>query len=206
MAIDTVNNSSGTYSQQLLAGQIQKTASQIVTDAQQINTASNQPDDKVQVNYPAATKNLDTVRAIELMHARLNELAKGVRQTNEGLAQAAEITAQMKNQLQAITKNFPPFSVDSSQRQQFLMSYVSLKKEIEQLMVPPPPKPLYEGVKHMWDSMFAENGQMLASAVPKLERTSSDPQVKDAVDALDKNNQKLATISDGITNALIKGQ
>lgn len=207
MSVDTIANTTGaTYTQQAYAGQIKLPQPQPET-GQQDRTPPLQSGDQVQLkNFTAATKNLDTVRAIEQMHARLNELAKGARQTNEGLAQAAEVTARMKSQLQAIIKNFPPFSADSDQRQEILMSYVSLKKEIEQLMIPPPPKPLYESVKHMWNSLFSDNGQLLPSAIPKLETTSSEQQVKDAAAGLGKSGEHLSGLSNGITNALIKGQ
>ena len=57
----------------------------------------------------------------------------------------------------------------------------------------------------MWDSLFGENGQILSSAVPKLETTSSDQQVKDAGVRLGKNSEQLANISNDITNTLVKG-
>lgn len=86
------------------------------------------------------------------------------------------------------------------------MSYISLKKEMERLMVPPPPPPIYEDVRRMWDSLFAENGQMLSSAVPALEKNSSDKQVRDAALGLDRLNEQMVNFSNSMTDALIKGR
>lgn len=216
MAVDSISGVSAvTYIQQQFAGQAQQAninpyASTAESDQATGGVSQGQSasrfSDQVQLKGGTATKNLETARAIEQLHARLNEQAKGVRETNEALAQAALKTDQMRTTLQAITKNFPPFPVGDNQRQEILMSYISLKKEIEQLMIPPPPAPLYENVNKMWDSLFGQNGQMLSSAVPALEKDSSDKKVKDAAIRLDSTGEQLAALSTGLTDALIQGR
>lgn len=209
MAVDTITGAGAApYVQQQLAGQTKALSSMVPdgeTNTQETaNFSAGQPGDQVRLNHSAATtKNLDTARSIEQMHAQLNQLAKGVRETNEGLVQAAEKSEQMRSTLQSIMKNYPPFPADSIQRQEILMSYVSIRKEIEQLMIPPPPQPVYEKVKHMWDSMFSQNGQMLPSAIPALTSSSSDQQLKDAAKGLDKSSERLALLSTGITDSLM---
>jgi len=168
-----------------------------------INWQSSQASDQVQLNNSdAATKNLDAARTREHMHAQLNQLAKGVRETNEGLVQTTEKVDQMHGTLQTILKTYPPFSEDDSERKKILMSYTSIRKEIEKLMVPQPPQPVYEKVKHMWDSMFSQNGQIHTSAVPALTSSSSDQQLKDAAKDLNKSSEQLTSLSTGITSAL----
>lgn len=159
--------------------------------------------DSVQIKYSATSKNLDTVRAIEQMHARLNQLVKGVRETNEGLDRASDMTDQMQTELQQIVKNYPPFSADSPERQRILMSYVSIRKEMERLMVPPPPAPVYEKVQGMWETLFDGNGKIKSDQLPVVDSTSSDGKVKEAATMLDKVGEKLAALSDGITKALV---
>jgi len=159
--------------------------------------------DSVQIKYSATSKNLDTVRAIEQMHARLNQLVKGVRETNEGLDRASDVTEQMQSELQQIVKNYPPFSADSPERQRILMSYVSIRKEMERLMVPPPPAPVYEKVQGMWESLFDGSGQIKSDQLPAVDSTSSDGKVKEASIMLDKVDEKLTALSDGITKALV---
>ena len=160
--------------------------------------------DTVQIKSTVTLKNLDTVKAIEQMHAKLNDLVKGVRQTNEELNRAVDQVSQMQGNLMTIVKNYPPYPVDSMQRKELLMSYMSLRKEIESLMVPPPPQPVYEKVKSMWSAMFAQNGQMQASAVPPLENGSSDKQVQATSDVLGRTIQQLSDLSTDVTQALVQ--
>lgn len=152
----------------------------------------------------AIVKNLDTVKAIEQMHARLNDLVKGVRQTNEHLNQAAEQVSRMQGSLMTIVKNFPPYPIESMERRELLMSYMSLRKEIESLMVPPPPVPVYEKVKTMWEAMFAQNGQLQASAVPALESSSSDKRVQAASESLSRTMGELTQLSDAVTQGMLQ--
>lgn len=165
---------------------------------------SQQQADTVQLKSSAIAKNLDTVRAIEQMHSRLNELVKGVRQTNENLNKAVETVAQMQGSLMAIVKNYPPYPIDSMERRELLMSYMSLRKEIESLMVPPPPQPVYEKVKSMWEAMFAQNGQLRAGSVPALDTSAGDKQVQQGAESLGRFSDQLGNMSDLITQALIK--
>ena len=165
--------------------------------------ATEKTSDSVQLKYSATSKNLDTVRAIEQMHARLNQLVKGVRETNEGLNNSAETVDQMQTTLQKIVKNYPPFNADSPERQKILMSYISIRKEMEKLMVPQPPAPVYEKVQGMWDSVLDTNGQIKNNQLPSLDQSSSDSQVKDATAGLAKISEKISTLSDNITKALV---
>ena len=161
------------------------------------------PVDTVQINSTSVAKNLDTVKAIEQMHSRLNELVKGVRQTNEDLNKAVETVAKMQGNLMTIVKNYPPYPIDSMERRDLLMSYMSLRKEIEGLMMPPPPAPIYEKVKSMWEATFAQNGQMQANAVPALETGATDKQVQQTAGQLDTLSDQLSGLSDQITQTLI---
>ncbi len=171
---------------------------------QQTQQQSGPQADTVQIKTTSMVKNLDTVKAIEQMHTRLNELVKGVRQTNEQLNNAAEQVARMQGNLMTIVKNFPPYPIESMERRDLLMSYMSLRKEIESLMMPPPPQPVYEKVQSMWDAMFAKNGQMQASAVPALDAGSGDKQVQAAATDLGRTYDQLAGLSDQVTQALLQ--
>lgn len=161
--------------------------------------------DTLRITSATISRNLDTTRAIEEMHSRLNERARGVRETNEALNQVTEAGFRMEQRLQGIIKNFPPFPMESSQRQEILMSYVSLRKELEKLMVPPPPPPVYAHVKQLWSDIFSENGQLLPSAVPRLDQTSSDAAVRSGADTLARTTEKIAMLSSAMTDALVRG-
>jgi len=165
--------------------------------------AAEKTSDSVQIKYSGTSKNLDTVRAIEQMHSRLNQLVKGVRETNEGLNNSSEMLDKMQTSLQKIIKNYPPFTTESPDRQKFLMSFVSIRKEMEKLMVPPPPPPIYEKVQGMWDSVFDSNGQLKSSLVPNLDAASSDSQIKQASAVIENTSAQLSSVSDSVTKALV---
>ena len=161
--------------------------------------------DRVQITSTVTLKNVDTVRAIEQMHTRMNQQIKAVRQTNEVLNQQADNIEKMTTTLNTIMKNFPPFPMDSKERQEILMSYTSIRHEIMKMMVPPPPVPVYEQVKDVWKSVLGENGQLQPGAVPALQTDSSDSAVQDAAAGLGKTGQSLATLSSSITQSLFQG-
>ena len=159
--------------------------------------------DTVHLDTTVTSRNLDTVRAIEQMHARLNQLVKSVRETNEAINSASGQLEQMKGNLQTVLKNFPPFSVDSKERQGILMGYVSLRKELLSLTLPPPPPPVYEKVSHMWDSLFDQSGQLKGQVVPDINPDSSDAQLNSASASIDKLSVQLADLSNTVTQTLV---
>jgi len=164
-----------------------------------------QANDQVNLVSSAVTRrNLDMVKAIEQEHARLNQLAKDVKATNEQLDQAAGKVGQMNTAVTTIVKNNPPFPPDSEKRKELLMSYASIRKEIIQMTFPRPPEPSYEKVKGMWSSLFGPTGQIIHSAVPELHSTSSDSEVHAAATVLNSTGETVASLSSGITQALIK--
>lgn len=177
---------------------------QSTPDTTALNPAA-QATDQVKLSSSVTVKNLDTVKAIEQMHSRMNELVKGTRETNEALNKAAEQVNFMQGNLTSIIKNFPPFPIDSKERQELLMSYTSIRQEMMKMTIPQPPPPMYEQVKHEWDKTVGQNGQMLSSAVPALDAGSSDAQVKEASFQLDKASTGLANLSSSVTKALIGG-
>lgn len=193
--------------QQAQAAQTAKTAEvqqQATADTISLETAQQQQAvaaDKIQI-HSVTLKNLDTVKAIEQMHSRMNQLVKGARETNEQINKLSEQIAQLQGNITTM-KNFPPFPVDSKERQEILMSYSSIRQEILRMTVPNPPAPLFEQVKDLWSSTFGTNGQMLASAVPALEAGSNDKQLQATAGQLEKLGQNLADLSSGITHALI---
>lgn len=214
MDVNSTTNASASY---LNTQSLQRTAdSQPASTAlQQLQTQgyqqppsdvqNSQPADKVNISSTVTVKNLDTVRAIEQMNARMNQLAKGARETNEEINKAVEQVNAMQSNLTAIVKNFPPFPMESKERQELLMSYSSIRQELMRMTVPQPPPPLYEQVKHEWDKTVGQNGQMLASAVPALDTGSSDAQVKQTAAQLETFSTSLADLSSGVTKALISG-
>ncbi len=208
MEVDKVGNfAAASYYAPLqkLADQANPTvnAQQSAPDTGSQNTV--QPSDNVSLATSSVTRrNLDMVKAIEQEHAKLNLLVKSVKMTNEELDRTAGQVSQMGANLSVIIKNNPPFPPDSEKRKELLMSYASIRQEIIKLSVPAPPQPVYEKVKGMWSSLFGPTGQIVHDAVPNLHAASSDSEVRTAAKGLDSTGEKLANISSGITQALIK--
>lgn len=161
--------------------------------------------DRVQITSTVTLRNVDTVRAIEQMHTRMNQQIKSVRMTNEAINQQAAGIEKLTTTLNSIMKNFPPFPVDSKARQEILMSYTSIRKEIMKMSVPPPPAPVYEQARDTWKTILDENGQLQPGAVPNLQNDSSDAALGDAANGLGKSAQSLANLSSSVTQALFQG-
>lgn len=115
-----------------------------------------------------------------------NLFATGIRETDKALHEVSNLTVKMKEQLEKIVKNYPPFSQDSAERKALLMSYVSLRKEIERLTFPKPPVPVYENNQKLWDKLDLSDTKKVNDAIPSMDVTSSDSQVRRAVGSLDE--------------------
>ena len=188
------------YQQQAVAQQSVKSSQ---PEAEKRANAEKASNDSVKISSRVTLRNLDTVRAIEQLHAHLNQQAKGVRETNEAVNKVVEQVGAMRSNLQAILKNFPPYPIDSKERSEILMEYTSLRKQLMSLMVPPPPPPVYEKIQGMWSSLFEENGQVAKSNIPELENRSGDTAIKEAAYILEKTSTTLAEFSDKVTQALV---
>ncbi|WP_126444179.1 hypothetical protein [Sulfuricystis multivorans] len=92
-----------------------------------------------------------------------------------------KLAREMRANLMAIVKNYPPFPPDSEDRKRYLEMVVGLRREMEALMVPPPDKG--------GPPALSEDGR---AALGRLTPSSSDAEVAAAADAL-------ATLEAGLT-------
>lgn len=86
-----------------------------------------------------------------------NSLALHAKETDQKLTILADSIGKMAGTLDTVIKNFPPFSTENNAREDLLMSYASIRKEILQLTVPLPPPPIYEKTRHQWQELFQQN-------------------------------------------------
>jgi len=88
-----------------------------------------------------ATTEISTSRrafgALQAINASLNLVAENVNVANRAMASIASLIGIMKEDLQGIVKNFPPFPLGSPERAEYLRSFSALRKQIEQLTFPP---------------------------------------------------------------------
>jgi hypothetical protein len=67
----------------------------------------------------------------------LNSVAKNIRAADEAMENISETIGRMKSTLEGIVKNYPPFPPGSEERIARLKSLTSLRKQIDQMTIPP---------------------------------------------------------------------
>lgn len=135
--------------------------------------------DQVSLQLTLPRQTVETIEKISNISELLNSTAKGLRQTDQKLQQVGE----MVENLGKIIKNFPPFPPDSEDRRDMLMSYQSLRQEINRLTVPPPPAPIYEHVQMFWKELF-NNNKVAGIETPELKPDANDIQLQQVKDQL----------------------
>lgn len=150
--------------------------------AQQQKEANVQQNDgPVSVSFGKAST---TMGRLESINEDKNRVAQNIRETEGALRGISDGIDGMAKKLDTIRKNYPPFSRDSEERKDLLMSYVSLRKEIIKMMVPPPPPPVYEKSTSLWEKLGYNDNGNISSAVPDITVSASDSEVGAALDAL----------------------
>ncbi len=201
LAAATAIQLQSTGTQQMLAP---KNAQQQDTQkASKENTVQSVAGDKVSINVQISKSSADTLQKMGNISDFLNSVATNLRQTNEGLKEASTVVAEMKSSLDKIIKNYPPYSVESKDRIDQLMSYSSLRKQIMSMEFPAPPPPLYEGVKHLWEDLFSGVDKKLQT--PTLPQDAPDSHVAAAAKQLDVISSQIGLVQDSISSAVIKG-
>lgn len=136
--------------------------------------------DQVLVSQQADTRLGD----IRLKNERQNGAAAAIRETDRAVQELGQKIDSMKAPLQAIVKNFPPFSPEDKERMELLRSYTALRKEIDQLTIPPPPPAVAD--------------RQLAQLPEPLGMRADDSQIADHLDKLDAVSAALGAYRAGI--------
>ena len=156
--------------------------------------------DKVSIKVELSQKTVDTLQKMGNISDFLNSVAATLRQTNEGLKAASSVVEDMKTSLDLVIKNYPPYSPESKDRIDQLMNYSSLKKQIMSLMVPAPPPPIYENVKHLWEDLFSAPNSTLQT--PTLPLDAPDSHIKAAVKQLDVISRQIGLVQESMSNSV----
>jgi chaperonin cofactor prefoldin len=160
-----------------------RTAYRNASGDQQTRPEKRMGEDPVSISLQRSSS---TMQKLGNVNEEKNLLAKNIREADQALSEASSVAGKMKEHLRTIVKNWPPFPQDSVERKEILMSYVSLRKEIEKLTFPPPPTPVYESNQKLWDKLDLSDSEKLANAVPELSTSATDSQVQRAVGSLDE--------------------
>ncbi len=164
------------------------------------DTAQSLVGDKVSIKVELPQKTVDTLQRMGNISDFLNSVATTLRQTNEGLTAANAIAEQMKASLDKIIKNFPPYPIESKERIEQLMNYSSLQKQILSLMLPPPPQPVYEKVKHLWEGLTSGIGSSIQA--PTLSQNAPDSHVSAAAKQLDVISGQIGLVQESMSNSV----
>lgn len=156
--------------------------------------------DKVSIRVDLPKNTADTLQKIGNISDFLNSVATNLRQSDEGLKAATAIIDQMKESLDKIIKNFPPYPLESKQRMEQLMSYSSLQKQILSMMIPAPPQPMYERVKHLWEGLTSGIGSTIQT--PTLPQNAPDSHVQAASKQLDAISGQINLVRESLSNSV----
>ena len=192
------------------AVQLQNTGTQQIlnpkTPQQQESGTSSKADkvstlggDKVSIRVDLPKNTVDTIQKMGNLSDFINSVAINLRQTNEGIKAINSLVDQMKASLDKIIKNYPPFPPDSKARQELLMSYSGLQKQILSMMVPPPVQPVRDKVQHLWENLT--NGKETVQT-PALSTNSPDSHVKAAAQQLDAVSNQLGLVQEALGNTV----
>lgn len=158
--------------------------------------------DRVSIRVDLPKNTVDTLQKMGNISDFLNSVATNLRQSNEGLKAANQIVEQMKASLDKIIKNYPPYPIDSRERMDQLMQYSGLQKQIMSLMVPPPPQPVYEKVKHLWEGLTTGIAGTLQT--PQLPNDAPDTHVKAASKQLDAMSEQIGLAQEAMSNSIMR--
>jgi len=158
--------------------------------------------DKVSIRVELPKNTVDTLQRMGNISDFLNSVATNLRQSNEGLKAATAIIDQMKQSLDTIIKNFPPYPIESKERMDQLMRYSSLQKQILSLMIPPPPQPVYDKVKHLWEGLTT--GIASTIQTPTLSQDVPDSHVIAAAKQLDLISGQIGLVQESMGSSVMR--
>ncbi len=108
---------------------------------------------------------------IARQNERKNSAAAAIHRTDEAARELGQRIDKLKEPLETIVKNFPPFAPQDKERVQLLRTYNAIRKEIDRLTVPPPPSVV--------------EARKLTELPEPLSMNADDSQIADHVDKLD---------------------
>jgi hypothetical protein len=157
--------------------------------------------DQVSISITVPQLTLDTIQNISSVSDLLNSTAKSIRETGSSLKASSDLLSQMKSELGKIIKNFPPFPPESAERREILMSYQSIREQIDKMSIPAPPAPVYERVQSIWQEVFPANKQSRLDT-PALTQNATDSQVQQADEQLTFTRSAVTQLREAIGASL----
>jgi hypothetical protein len=145
---------------------------------------------------------VDTLQKMGNISDFLNSVATNLRQSSEGLKATHAVVEQMKTTLDKVIKNYPPYPIESKGRMEELMGYSALQKQIVSMMTPPPPQPVYENVKHLWEDLFSNKGTSIKT--PTLPLDAPNSHIQAAAKPLDVISNQIGLTQEAMGSTIMR--
>ena len=151
---------------------------------QSASISDNQIADRQDVT--SAAQNNSGFAQLQLVNDAGNEAAAQVKSTNDQLTNIATYLAKMKQQAVQLIKVYPPYPPGESSRVKMIRSMMGLRKQIENLTIPPDSK---------WYGKSGEQAVPHQTTVPSVQAVMQSLAVPDLPDMADNNNVQAAIVS-----------
>jgi hypothetical protein len=109
-----------------------ETLTRRLSTGKRINSVKDDPTGWVRVN-----RNRYAQRAHQSINAGLGHVARNIRVADVTMKMISDYIDQMREQLEIVVKNYPPFPPGSEERVRMLRTFNSFRKQIDQLTIPP---------------------------------------------------------------------
>ena len=158
--------------------------------------------DTISIKVELPQNTVDTLKRLGNTSDILNSLAINLRQTNEGLAAANTVTEKMKATLDKVIKDYPPYPVEDKGRMEQLMGYSGLRKQLQTMMIPTPPAPLYEKVQHLWEGLTGGVGSSIQT--PSLPQNAPSSHVSAAAKQHDVISGQISLVQETMSSSVMR--
>jgi flagellin-like hook-associated protein FlgL len=172
-----------------------------LSTGRKINSSSDDPS-----KWAKASKNDYSYKKLNAINDSLNSVAINVRAADSAMEAIGKVIDQMKATLEVIVKNYPPFPAGSEERAKLLSSFNSLRKQIDQLTIPPKNKgamkiladPAVNKDAGDWGVILGEDGQTLTLHnqqvhtgetglnIPEIPENATDEMINQAIANLER--------------------
>ena len=157
---------------------------QVLPDAGRINGNSKPADKPIPSGRNSPTRKvyqkqdslstLPRYRSLWSSDPAIRQLSNQIQSADKALGRIETYIDRMKEQLDTILKKYPPYPLDSPQRNNHLREYTALQREIDSMTIPPLRKEVAAGPNKVNTDL----------KIPVLPGGSSDQEVSAAVDGL----------------------
>jgi flagellin-like hook-associated protein FlgL len=180
------------------------------------------------VGWANARRSRSTFQSLQAVNDSLNMVAMSIRTADNAMESIGKLIDQMKAQLEVIVKNYPPFPPGSEDRVKLLNSFNMLKRQIDQLTIPPNNRGVWKILSDPasnpeagdWNILTGPNGEQrtihneqvntgpTGLNIPEMSANATDQQISSMIDTIEtakstltNRRNSLAMDATGLTSA-----